>query len=123
MKDELGQKIVNKFVKLRGKNYNYLIDDGSEGKKGKSKKKCVMKRKHNFEIYKNCLKATQLKNEVNVPERNQIDVDNLKEYHQESIRNNKSILKTQQIFKCKKHIVFTEVINQIALISNGEQRI
>ena len=29
MKDELGGKIIKKFVRLRAKTYSYLIDDGS----------------------------------------------------------------------------------------------
>ena len=37
-----------------------LIDDGSEDKKAKGTKKCVIKRKIKFENYKNCLEATQL---------------------------------------------------------------
>ena len=43
MKDELGGKIVTKFVGLRGKVYSYLIDDGSEDEKAKGRKKCVIK--------------------------------------------------------------------------------
>ena len=38
------------------------------------------------------------------------------------IRNNKSILKIQQRFKSKKHKVFTEEINKIALSSNDDKR-
>ena len=38
MKDELGRKIMTKFVGLRAKTYSYLIDDGSEDKKGKGTK-------------------------------------------------------------------------------------
>ena len=45
MKDELGGKIVIKFVGLRAKTYSYLIDDGSEDKKAEGTKKCVMKKK------------------------------------------------------------------------------
>ena len=36
MKDELGKKIMTKFVKLRPKTYRYLIDDSSEDKKQKT---------------------------------------------------------------------------------------
>ena len=60
MKDELGRKIMTKLVGLRAKACCYLIHDGSEDKKGKGTKKCVIKRKLKFENYKNCLEATQL---------------------------------------------------------------
>ena len=64
MKDELGGKIMTKFVGLRAKTYSYLIDDSSEDKKAKGTKKCVIKRKLKFENYKNCLEATQLDNKI-----------------------------------------------------------
>ena len=53
MKDELGGKIMTKFVGLKAKTYSYLIDDGSEDKKTKGTKKRVIKRKSKFEYYKN----------------------------------------------------------------------
>ena len=56
---------MTKFVGLRSKTYNYLIDEGSEDKKAKSTKKCFIKRKLKFENYKNCSEATQLENETN----------------------------------------------------------
>ena len=34
------------------------MDDGSEDKKAKDTKKCVIKRKLKFENYKHCLEAT-----------------------------------------------------------------
>ena len=49
MTDELGGKIMTKFVGLRAKTYNYLIDDGSEDKKTKGTKSCVTRRKMKFE--------------------------------------------------------------------------
>ena len=70
MKDKLGGKIVTKFAGLRAKTYSYLIDDGSEDKKAKSTRKCVIKRKINIESYKNCLKPTQIENKVNHLEKN-----------------------------------------------------
>ena len=39
MKDELGGKIMTKFIGLRTKTYSYLIDDGSEDRKAKGTKK------------------------------------------------------------------------------------
>ena len=44
MKDELGEKIMKKFVGLREETYSYLIDDGSEDKITKGTKKSLIKR-------------------------------------------------------------------------------
>ena len=85
MKDELGGKIITEFVTLRPKTYSYLTDHGKEDKKAKGTKKCVIKSMIDFNDYKNCL----LKDEV--------------------------ILKSQQRFISKKHDVYTENINKIAL--------
>ena len=52
MKDALGDKIMTEFFWLRSKTNSYLIDDGSEYKKSKGTKKCVIKRKLKFENYK-----------------------------------------------------------------------
>ena len=53
-----------KFVGLKAKNYSYSKNDGSENKKETGTKKCVIKRKHKFENYKNCLEAIQLDNKI-----------------------------------------------------------
>ena len=45
MKDKLGGNIITKFAGLRPKYYSYLIDEGSEDKKVKDTKKCVIKKK------------------------------------------------------------------------------
>ena len=42
MKDELGLKIMTKFVGLRAKAYSYLIDDDSEDEKAKGTKKYII---------------------------------------------------------------------------------
>ena len=65
MKYELDGKIIIDFVGLRANTYSYLIDDGSEYKKAKGTKKCVIKRKLKLDDYKNCLEGTQLENKIN----------------------------------------------------------
>ena len=99
-KDELGKKIMIKFVALRAKTYAYLIDgcndDGYDknkiiNKKAKGTKKCVIKRELVFENYKDC---------------------NF---------NNKPILKSQQRFKSDHHRVSTEEVNTVALSSNDDK--
>ena len=49
----------------RAKSYSYLIEDGSEEKKAKIIKKCVIKWKFKFENYKTWLEVTQFENEIN----------------------------------------------------------
>ena len=56
MKDELGRK----FVGLGPKTYSYLIDDGSNDRKGKETKKCVVKRRLKFEDYIKCLQNNEM---------------------------------------------------------------
>ena len=51
MTDELGEKIMTKFVALRPKTYSYLMDDGGSDKKTKGTKKCVIKRRLKFNDY------------------------------------------------------------------------
>ena len=45
MKDELREKIMTKFVRLRAKAYSYLKDDGSEDKNEKRYQKVFLKKK------------------------------------------------------------------------------
>ena len=126
MKDDLGGKIMTKFVRLRAKTYSYLID-GSQDKKGNGTKNCAIKKKLKFEKYKNRLEATQFENEINHPEKNKIDIGSLfifgyKIKNKEFIRNNKLILETEQSFKSERHNVSTEEINKIALSSHDDKR-
>ena len=60
MRDEWSGKIMIEFIGLRAETYSYLMNDGSEDKKAKGAKKCVIKRKLEFENCENCLEATQL---------------------------------------------------------------
>ena len=48
------------FVALRPKTYSYFTDDGSEHKRAKGTKKCVIKRKIKFKNYKDCLLKNKL---------------------------------------------------------------
>ena len=50
-KGELGGKIITEFCALRAKAYTYLMEDGSDHKKVKGTKKCIIKRKLMFENY------------------------------------------------------------------------
>ena len=93
MKDELVGKIITEFVTLRPKTYSYLTDDGKEDKKAKGTKKCIIKKMIKFNDCKKCL----LNDEV--------------------------IFKSQQRFRSKKHDVYTENINKIALSNNDDKRI
>ena len=93
MKDELDGKIISEIVTLRPKTYSYLTDDGKEDKKAKGTKKCVIKKMIKFNDYKKCL------------------------------LNDEMILKPQQRFISKKHDVYTENINKIALSNNYDKRI
>ena len=91
--DELGGKIITEFVTLRPKTYSFLTDDGKEDKKAKGTKKCIIKKMIKFNDYNKCL----LDDEV--------------------------ILQSQQRFISKKHDVYTENINKIALSNNDDKRI
>ena len=102
MKDKLGRKIITKFVGLGAETYGYLTDDGSEDEKAKSTEKCVIKRKLKFKNYKNCLEATRLDNKIKYLEKNKTSIHSLEKSNKEFIRNNKSILKSQQRFKSEK---------------------
>ena len=78
MKDDLVGKNVTKFVGLKVKIFSYLIDYGSENKKVKGTKNCVIKRKLKFENYKNHLQANELENKINYLESNKTDIYTIK---------------------------------------------
>ena len=114
MKDELGEKTTTEFAVLRAKSYNYLTDNGDVDKRAKSIEKGIIK-KLKFTDYKNCLKATQLENKISYLEKSEGSIESLRENHNEFIKNNRLILKTQQRFKSEEHNVFTEAINKIQM--------
>ena len=78
-RDELGGKIMKEVCALRAKTYVYLMDDDSEKKKAKGRKKCVIKFRLMFENYKDLLFS------------------------------NKTILKQQLRFKSNHHVYTKEV--------------
>ena len=92
-KDELGGKIITEVVALRPKAYAYLMNDGSDHKKAKGTKKCVIKQKLMFENYKDCL------------------------------FNNKTAYRSQERFKSYYHDMYTEEVNKIMLSSNDDKRL
>ena len=92
-KDELGGKIITEVVALRPKTYAYLMDDGSDHKKAKGTKKCVIKQKLMFENYKDYL------------------------------LNKKTVYRSQERFKTCYHDVYTEEVNKTALSSNDDKRL
>ena len=93
MKDELGREIIMEFTALRPKTYSYLTDDHKIDKKAKGTKKCTINKMTKFNDYKKCL----LNNEV--------------------------ILKSQQRFISKKHDVYMENVNKIALSNDDDKRV
>ena len=92
-KDELGGKIITEVVALRPKIYVYLIGDGSDHKKAKDTRKCVIKQNLMFENFKDCL------------------------------FNNKTVYRSQYRFKSYYHDVYTEEVNKIPLSSNDDKRL
>ena len=92
-KDKLEGKIMTEFVALRLKLYSYKVLGGSEDKKCKGIKKCVVKKTLTFEDYKNCL------------------FDDSTEY------------RSQLMFRLSKHEVHTIEVNKVALNRNDGKRI
>ena len=91
--DELGGKIMTEFVALRPKHYSYKKLDGSEDKKCKGIKKCVVKKTLTFEDYKTCLFSDST------------------EY------------RSQLMFRSSKHEVHTIKVNKVAPNRDDDKRI
>ena len=92
-KDELGGKIMNEFCTLRAKPYSFKLDDDTDNKRAKGRKKCIVKREITFKNYVYPL----FKDKV--------------------------LIKSQQRFRSDHHKVYTEEVNKIALSSNDDKRI
>ena len=93
IKDELGGKIMTEFVALRPKLYSYKELDGSEDKKCKGIKKCIVKKTLTFEDYKTCLFSDSTE------------------------------CRSQLMFGSSKHEVHTIKVNKVALNRDGDKRI
>ena len=93
MKDELGRAIMTEFMSLRPKLYSYKKLDGSEDKKCKGIKKCVVKKTLTFKDYKSCLFNSSV------------------EY------------RYQLMFRSIKHDIFTIEVNKVALNRDDNKRI
>ena len=93
MKDELAGKIMTEFVALRPKLYYYKKLDGSEDKKCKGIKKCVVKKTLTLEDYKGCL------------------------------FNGSTEYRSQLMFTSAKHEVHTIEVNKVALNRDDNKRI
>ena len=78
MEDELGGKIMTKFVGSGAKSFSYLTDDGTEDKKVNAQKRMSQESKLKFENYKNYLEVTQLGNKIKYLEKNKINIDSLR---------------------------------------------
>ena len=91
MKDELGGAIMTEFVALRPKLYSFRQLDGSEDKKCKGIKQCVIKKTLTFEDYKNCL------------------------------FNPTDVYRSQLMFRSTKHEVHTIEVNKVALNQDDDK--
>ena len=93
-KDEAGGKIIEEFVGLRAKLYAYkMFEDDKEEKRCKGVKKSVIKKTITFDDYKNCLFSGE------------------RQYRQ------------MMAFRSRKHEIFTEEINKVALSADDDKRI
>ena len=100
MKDELGGAIKTEFVSLRPKLYSNKKLDGSEDKKCKGIKKCVVKKTLTFEDYKSCLFNDSTEN-----------------------RDPHGVYRSQLMFRSTKHEVHTIEVDKVALNRNDDKRI
>ena len=74
----------------------------------------VIKRKIKFDYYKNCLEATQLENEIKQLVKNRLDINSFREKSLKiDKKNNKLMLKSQQIFRSKKHIFLLKKLTRL----------
>ena len=93
-KDEVGGKIIEEFVGLRAKLYSYkMFESKKEAKKCKGVKQKVVEKTITFDDYKRCLFSGE------------------RQYRQ------------MMTFRSRKHEIFTEEINKVALSADDDKRI
>ena len=97
MKDELGGAVMTEFVTLRPKLYSFRQLDGSEDKKCKGIKKCIVKKTLTFEDYKNCLCNP--------------------------LPGGTDVYTSQLMFRSTKHEVHTIEVNKVTLNRDDDKRI
>ena len=93
MKDKLGVEIMKEFISLRPKMYSYRVGTLEPKKKCKGIQKCVVKKIITFEDYKKCLFE------------------------------NRSVYKSQLLFRSNKHEVRTLEVNKLVLSNQDDKRI
>ena len=76
--DTSNHELERALPKGRNKKVIWLMKDKLCGKTPDTKK-CVIKRKLEFETYKNCLKATHVENKINHLHKNIIDINSFTE--------------------------------------------
>ena len=91
-KDEVNGNVIDEFVGLRAKLYSYKMFEGEESKKCKGVKKSVVKKSITHEDYKKCL------------------------------TDQKPQLRKMNVIRSRKHNVFTEEVNKVALSANDDKR-
>ena len=85
MKDELGGRIMMGFAGLRSKSYAYEELDGTESKRCKGVKTCIVKSQLTFTDFKNCLMS------------------------------GKEVFRKQKVFRSKGHNIDTVETNELVL--------
>ena len=91
-KDETAGEVIDEFVGLRAKLYSYKMLEGEESKKCKGVKKSVVKKSITHEDYKKCL------------------------------FNGKEQLRKMNIIKSRRHEIYTEEVNKVALSPIHDKR-
>ena len=93
MKDEAGGRIIEEFIGLRAKLYSYKMFEGKEEKKCKGIKKSVVRKDISHEDYKECLFSK------------------------------KPQMRKMNVIRSRRHEIFSETVNKIALSANDDKRI